>query len=159
MGFLDMLALAYVASGIIRGRKRGLETELPSVISLAIFFITGTGLYRWTDQLLAQASSLTGQAVGVTTFIGMWGAAIFLVRHFKGRIGAWTQHRFTASQRHRWGMVAGGGRTALLLSIVLLVLAHWPLHKLTRGFVEDSAIGRGLIHFVLPVYEKTHGTL
>lgn len=159
MSFLDLVVLAYVANGCRRGYRRRLEGELPSVISWAIFLVTGTGLYRWTDKLLEHVGKLTGQTFGVVSFIGMWVAAVVLVGKLHGVIHGWAEHRFDETVRRRWGVVAGGVRTALLASIALLVLAHWPLHGLTRGFVEDSVVGRGLIRVVLPVYGKTHGAL
>lgn len=159
LGALDLLALVWVSWGVYLGRKRGLGRELVGALSVFIFFLTGCGLYRWTDRALTQVSHITGQAVGVLSFFGLAVAAIMLVRHFRGRAQDWAERRYDGSQRKLRGAILGGVRTFLLACVVLLVMAHWPLHFLTRPFVESSMLGRCLTRWVLPVYEKTHGTL
>src|SRR5664280_1863769 len=96
LGALDLLALAWVSRGVYLGRKRGLGRELLGALSVFIFFLTGCGLYRWTDRALTKVSHMTGQAVGVLSFFGLAAAAIFLVRHFRGRAQDWACLLYTS---------------------------------------------------------------
>ena len=159
LGILDLLALAWIGWGVYLGRKRGLGRELVGALSIFIFFLTGCGLYRWTDRALIQMGHITGQAVGVLSFFGLAVATIVLVRSLRGRAQDWAERRYDGSQRKFGGTVLGGVRTFLLACVVLLVMAHWPLHFLTRPFVQSSMLGRCLTRWVLPVYGKTHGAL
>jgi uncharacterized membrane protein required for colicin V production len=159
MGFLDFVVLAYITYGVIKGRRRGLVAELPSTVSLALFFLTGWGLFKIMYRGLAQASALAGQSVGILTFGGLVAASVALVRKMRSRL-RWLAEK-SADEHHQRiaGAIAGGVRAFLHASVVLLILAHWPLHFLTRPLAQGSLLGRGLVRFVLPVYDKTHGAL
>jgi uncharacterized membrane protein required for colicin V production len=159
MGILDFVALAYIGYAALKGRKRGLSTELPGAISIAIFLATGCGLYRWTGRAFVEFNHLTGQTLNALGFAGLVAATVASVRYLRQRARDWVERRYDISQRKLGGMMVGAGRAFLLVCVALLVLAHWPLHSLTRPFTESSALGRCLTKWVLPVYEKTHGTL
>lgn len=90
---------------------------------------------------------------------GLAGAAVAVVRSLRRRFQAWSERRYDAGQRRFGGAIFGGVRAFLLACVVLLVLAHWPLHALTRTVTESSLLGRSLTKWVLPVYEKTHKAL
>jgi branched-subunit amino acid ABC-type transport system permease component len=159
MGILDFVALAYIGYAVRKGHQRGLSTELAGAVSIAIFFATGCGLYRWTGRALAEASHLTGQPLGALGFIGLAVSTVALVRYLRQRVRDWVESRYDAPQRKLGGMIVGAVRAFLLVCVALLVLAHWPLHFLTRPFAEGSTLGRCLTKWVLPVYEKTHRAL
>ena len=159
MGVLDFVAIGYVGYAARKGSKRGLPAELPGAISIGIFFVTGCGLYRWTGHALAELSHLTGQAVSALSFLGLVVSTVVMVRYLRQRVRDWIERRYNTQERALGGLIVGGVRAFLLVCVALLVLAHWPLHSLTRPFAEGSALGRCLTKWVLPVYEKTHGTL
>jgi len=159
MGILDFAALAYIGYAALKGRKRGLSTELPGAISIAVFFLTGCGMYRWTGRAFAELNHLTGQALNTFGFAGLVGFAVASVHYLRKRAWDWVERRYSIEQRKLGGMIVGAVRAFLLVCVTLLVLAHWPLHSLTRPFTEASAMGRCLTKWVLPVYEKTHGAL
>ena len=156
---VDLLVLAHVTLALWRGRKRGFTVEFPSAASLVVFFLTGCGLFSWIHRGLARASEAIGHYLGVFTFFGLLVAAFVLWRR---------SHEYVVQLAGRWvpqsrqrlaGGIAGGVRAFVLDATLLLILAHWPLHAMTRWIVEGSFVGRLLIHFVLPVYSHTHGAL
>ena len=156
---IDLLVLAYIAFAAWRGRKRGLVVELPMAASSAIFFVTGCGLFNWMYRGLSKASALTGQSLGVFTFVGLIVASYILWRTLTARLGK-AAGKYVTEHRHRLaGGSAGGVRALVLASTLLLILVHWPLHAFTRGLAEGSLFGRVLVRWVLPVYGKTHGAL
>ena len=158
LGLLDLLVSAYIVFGALRGLKRGLFKELPAALGIVFFFVTGCGLYRWTGHALAQMSRWTGQGLGLLGFFGLAVGVVILVRRLRVLVGAWAERHFAQYER-LGGAIVGGLRTFVFASVVLLVLAHWPLHGFTRPLAEKSLLGRTLTHYVLPVYGKTHGSL
>jgi uncharacterized membrane protein required for colicin V production len=156
MGVLDFVTIAYVGYAARKGWKRGLSAELPGAISIGIFFVTGCGLYRWIGRTLADASRLTGQTLGALSFLGLVVSTVVMVKFLRQRVREWVERRYDVQQRALGGLIVGALRALLLVCVALLVLAHWPLHSLTRPFVESSLLGRSLTKWGLPVYEKTH---
>ncbi len=151
--------MAYVAFAAWRGRKHGLVKELPGTVSIVVFFFCGWGLLKIMYRGLSQASAALGQSVGVFTFIGLLVGSVALWRKFRSRI-RWLAEKWPDERPQRiGGAAAGGTRAFVVAATLLLVLAHWPLHGLTRWIAESSFIGRGLIRLALPVYEKTRGAL
>ena len=158
-GVVDLLALGWIVWGVYRGRKRGLGQELAGALSIGIFLVTGCGVYRWTGRVLGEAGKITGQTAGVVGFLSLVAGTVALVRALRSRLNKWSERRYDASQRRFGGAIFGAVRTFLLVCVALLVLAHWPLHPLTRPVAESSLLGRCLTKWVLPVYERSHGML
>ena len=154
VSLIDLLVVAGVGYGVWRGWHRGLPAELPRVLGLVVFGVSGTGLIRWTSQVLAETRHLTGQATGAVGTVGLMVGAWLLVRLFRTKIGDWAKQRWGEAKGP--GAIAGGLRTLLLACVALLILAHWPLHSLTRPVTENSRLGRALLRYVLPEYVKTH---
>ena len=84
---------------------------------------------------------------------------LFRSKRIKRRIAKRAEQLCPESKRAVAGAIAGGIKAFLLSAIVLLICAHGPLKAVTRWIPEGSLIGQGLIRFVLPVYDKTHGAL
>lgn len=149
---IDLLALAYIGFGVYRGRRCGLPVVLPSLVSWLVFFVTGCGLYKWTGRALFAAGRVTGVSLGVIGFLAVIVATYLFIRRFRIKIRDWAKQHFDAEQQKTTGGIAGGVRAFLLVALVLMVIAHAPL----RFVPEGSLLGRGLIRFVLPVYDQTH---
>jgi uncharacterized membrane protein required for colicin V production len=159
LNFVDLLAVVHVAFATWRGRKRGFLVELPSAVSITLFSVTGLGLFKWMYRGLSQVSGRVGQSVGLLTFAGLVVAAYVLAGRIRAYLGTFAE-KLVSEPRHRLaGGITGGVRAFVLFCTLLLVLAHWPLHAMTRWIVEGSFLGRSLIRWVLPVYGKTHGAL
>ncbi len=156
---IDLLIAAYVALAARRGRRRGLAAELPGAFSITVFALTGWGLFKIMWRGLSQAGTLTARSAPLLTFFGLVAGSIFLWRKMRERV-RWVAQKWPEPRHQRLGGgIAGGVRAFVLSATLLLILAHWPLHGMTRWIAESSFLGRALIRVVLPVYEKTHGTL
>jgi uncharacterized membrane protein required for colicin V production len=156
---VDLLVLTHVSFTVWRGRKRGLTVEFPSAASIAVFFVTGCGLFTWLYRIMSEVNTKAGQSLGVFTLGGLIFAAFVLWRKSQAQLTKLAS-RYVAEDRQRLaGAIAGGVRAFLIDSTLLLILAHWPLHGMTRWIAESSFLGRLLIHFILPVYNHTHGAL
>ena len=159
MILLDLFIVAYIAFSVWRGRKQGIIAEAPGTVSLAVFFFSGWGLLKALYKGLASTSEMVGHSVGLVTFVGLVVLAVVIWKRIQRRIRWRAEQLCPESKRAAAGAVAGGIKAFLLAAIVLLICAHGPLKAVTRWIPEGTLIGRGLIKFVLPVYDKTHSTL
>jgi uncharacterized membrane protein required for colicin V production len=156
---VDLLVLVYVTFTAWRGRKHGLAKELPGAFSITVFAVTGWGLFKIMFRGLSEAGTLTSHSAPLLTFTGLVAGSVYLWRKVNARV-RWIAEKWPNEHTQRLGGgIAGGVRAFVLCATLLLILAHWPLHKMTCWIAESSMLGRALIKFVLPVYEKTHGAL
>jgi hypothetical protein len=152
-GIADVAVALIVALGIWRGAKRGLAEELPRTVAFALFFFTGTGLLRWSNKLLLEASRFAGIASGLFGLLAIFIAAYFLARMLRRKMRDWALQKYPdpAAQR-AGGVVAGGIRAFLMACTGILILNVLPFGFLTSG----SVIGWLLLKVFLPVYRATH---
>lgn len=156
---VDLLIAGYVVISAWRGQRRGLVRELPGAFSITVFALTGWGLFKIMWRGLSQAGTLTARSAPLLTFFGLAAGSVFLWRKMRDRL-RWVAQQWPEPRQQRLGGAAAGGVRAFVLSAtLLLILAHWPLHGMTRWIPERSWLGRALIRVVLPVYEKAHGAL
>jgi uncharacterized membrane protein required for colicin V production len=156
---VDLYVLTHISLAAWRGRKRGLNVELPSAASTGIFFVTGCGLFKWLYRILSEVNTKAGQSLGIFTFVGLIVAAFVLYRKSKTQLATLASRYIPEDRQRLAGAIAGGVRAFLVISTLLLILAHWPLYGTTRWIAESSLLGRLLIRFILPVYAHTHGAL
>ena len=50
VNLVDALLAGGAVYGALRGRKRGLAREFPGLIGVAVWLVTGCGLYHWTER-------------------------------------------------------------------------------------------------------------
>jgi uncharacterized membrane protein required for colicin V production len=156
---VDLFVLAHLAFAAWRGRRRGFVIEFPSAASIGIFFVTGCGLFKWLYRILSEVNTKASQSLGVFTFIGLILAAFTLWKKSKAHLAQLAGRCISEDRQRTAGAIAGGVRAFLVVSTLLLILAHWPLHGMTRWITESSLLGRLLIRYILPVYSHTHGAL
>lgn len=149
VNWLDALTLAAVAYGVWRGSRRGFSRELPSVVSWAVFFVTGAGLFRWTNRLLIESSQLTRQSTGAVGAVAVAVLALLVVRKFRARLRDWAAKRF-AEREVRWGAVAGGLRWLLIATLALVVLGALPFGFMHGSVHERSLWGRLTHRWIWP---------
>lgn len=153
---IDLLVLAYVVYGAIRGRYRGFGRELPKATGAVVAFVTGCGFYRWTDRLLAGVSHMTGQTAGPLGFVGVLVVSYVLVQRLKGRICKWAEEKVPDEKmQKRAGAIAGAARTVIIASAIILFVSHLPIGPLRAPFKDGSLLGRTLNRVILPVYEAS----
>jgi uncharacterized membrane protein required for colicin V production len=156
--FADILVIAYLIYGTLRGRVRGLSRELPKVISITLAFTTGFGLYRSSERLLSGLAHMAGQASGPVSFLSMAIGGYFVMRHLRGRIHDWAAKRYSDENLQRKaGAAAGLIRTAALSAFVFVFISFLPMGFLKRPFTEGSLFGRVVVKLVRPMYELSHG--
>lgn len=133
-----------VGFGVWRGRRRGLARELPSVLGWTVFFVTGAGLFHWTNKLLIESSQITRQSTGAVSVVVFALIAFQLVRKFRMRLREWAARRF-ADQEARLGAVAGGVRWLIIVTLLLVALGALPCGFI-RGSVREYSLWGRLTH-------------
>ncbi len=153
-GIADAAVAVLVAIGAWRGATRGLAEELPRTVAFALFFFTGTGLLRWSNALLLEASRVAGIASGLFGLLAIFVAAYFLARMLRRKLRAWAMQKYPEpSAQQMGGVIAGGVRAFLVGCTAILILNVLPFGFLTSG----SLIGWLLVKVFLPVYRAAHG--
>jgi len=145
----DLVTAGYLTWGVRKGQRRGLSVELPRLVSVALAFVTGAGLFRWSAHVLGEMNKLGGQMVGALGWSACLAASFYAVRWFRARVGERIAKRYpTEMLQKRGGMIAGFLRTFFISSMVILILLHTPLAFL----VGNSVMGRHVVEIVQPVY-------
>lgn len=160
MGFniFDILVVAYTGYGSVRGFRRGLGNELPRLIAILLFVLTGWGISHWIRSGLGEIQHLTGQTIGGVGFIGLYVASFYLAKFIRGHTSRWVlKHVPNPEHQKKCGVGAGGFRALVLGCTLIVFLGLMPLGFLKTPFSQGSFIGRNLIRFVVPVYDKLSG--
>jgi len=156
LGLADLVTAGYLTWGVLKGQRRGLSVELPRLVSVALAFVTGAGLFRWSAHVLGEMNKVGGQMVGALGWSVCLAGSFYAVRWFRARVGERIAKRYpTETLQKRGGMIAGFLRTFFISSMVILVLLHTPLAFL----VGYSVMGRNVVKIVQPVYhiaDKPH---
>lgn len=156
LGLADVAVAGYLGWGVFKGRRRGLSVELPRLVGVALAFVTGAGLFRWSARIFGEMDKLVGQITGALGWAGCLVGSYYGVRWFRERMGRWITSLYAKETvQKRAGMAAGFLRTFFISSMVVLILLHTPLAFL----VGNSVMGRNVVQIVRPVYhiaDKPH---
>jgi len=149
VSLVDVIALAAIALGAVRGYFRGLSGELARVISLVAAFVLGLRCYEPLAQWVLAHTRIAEENAPVAAFIITVLAAIvclFLLRYVLKRI-----MKVVIEDRADkiGGVIAGLLRSVIMVLIVFLALNLWPNERLNSMFGEESLIGR-LVRKVAP---------
>jgi hypothetical protein len=148
-GLADLATAGYLTWGVRKGQRRGLSVELPRLVSVALAFVTGAGLFRWSAHVLGEMNKMGGQVVGAVGWSACLAGSFYAVRWFRARAGERIASRYpTDTLQKRGGMIAGFLRTFCISCMIILILLHTPLAFL----VGYSVMGRNVVKIVQPVY-------
>ena len=122
MNLLDLLVLAVLAFGLVRGLGTGAIQQAASILGVLIAFVLSLELMHEAGALIVESFAVSEEAAPllgfVLVFIAVQVGVFVLVRIVKGLVGAL---KLTAVDRLLGGAV-GAFKAALLLSVVFLVL-------------------------------------
>jgi uncharacterized membrane protein required for colicin V production len=154
---VDLAVILYVLYGVWMGRRRGMARETAWAIGWAVSLLTGSGIYRWTARGLDQVGQASGLTYGIFGFVAVLVGAYLLVLRLRWRIRTQLEKRLPDPHLQKTGgMIAGGARTLLLSSFLILFIMLLPIGFLRDPFQKGSFIGRILNRIILPVYQETH---
>ncbi len=150
---VDLIILALLAWGTVRGVFRGLSGELAHLLSLAVAVWVGWQGHEPLGQYLeattrmesVQAHTVALIAVIIGALLLMWAlfALLRLIMSFSFRTGL----------ERIGGALAGFIRYALWCAVALLLIALWAPEAVRVPVAETSYIGSQTLIHILPRYE------
>jgi uncharacterized membrane protein required for colicin V production len=152
--WIDLVALAYVVYGTWLGWRQGLSRELPRLIAVAVFVLTGFSLLRWTSRAMESAAALSVFQASVLSIPFLYIGAFYLLKNWRYQVQMWLDCRFQELQRRKYGACAGLFRTAMIAGFIVVYFGLWKVGFIHRTFAERSFFGRALTTCVLPVYKN-----
>lgn len=128
LGWFDLLFVALIVVGCIRGRKRGMTQEFPNLIQWVITLAGGAAIYRPLGEWLSQVTGM-GQLFWFVTVYLVWAALVkgvttWIVRSRGDRLAL---SDMFGSAEYPLGMMSGMIRMTLL-SLFLLALINSRLY-------------------------------
>ena len=142
MNLLDLLVLAVLAFGLVRGLGTGAIQQVASILGLLVAFVLSVELMDEAGALIMESFAVSPDIAPLLgfalVFIAVQVVVFALVRVVKGLVGAL---KLTAVDRFLGGAV-GAFKAALLLSVVFLVLDRF-------GFPDEDA--RAASAFYAPI--------
>ncbi|MBU0679016.1 MAG: CvpA family protein [Verrucomicrobia bacterium] len=137
----DIVIVAVIALGAIRGFVRGLSGELSSVISTVVAVFAGVYLYRPLGNYVGEYTRMKGDMAYATAFgLAVIGGLIimWIVRLVLRNLIAFT---FRGKIERVGGTAAGIVRYGVLVAAMILAVALWEHPFWYKTIVTDSFIG------------------
>lgn len=149
MSIPDILSLAYMGYGAVRGLKRGLAREVSRLVQIGGAFIAGCGLYDVVGNLLDAVLPLGRGFAGLVAFVATGGGVWALIYRFRRLLESWLTARLAKAQQAIGGLIAGVSRAIVIVAAAFSAANLSPVQQVRTAVVEKSFIGRALQH-VLP---------
>lgn len=149
---IDLLSLAYLLVAALLGLKRGLSGELARVASMVLAVLAGWRLHGPLGEWFTTVTRLEGNDAVLAGFLtAVLGAAfvLALLRWFLRKIMALSFHPLV---NRVGGILAGGLRGLLVVSMVFVGVSMCRVPYLQRKFIEESRVGTFVMNEVLPLY-------
>jgi uncharacterized membrane protein required for colicin V production len=141
----DVLALAVLVYGGIRGCRRGLSRELAGLVSWAVTLGLGLRFHGRFGAWLANHSRVTGPAAWALAFV-LAAAGVFLAMGLLRLLLRRVMRLFVEEKAERpGGALAGALRGTLLAAAIFIAMNMVPSQYLNRKFGEESVTGRILL--------------
>lgn len=125
---IDLLVVAYLTWGLIKGFRRRLGRELEALIKLllALAWLWGFGAFSWlrnTLQGLVESSPVSAGMLG--SLLALLGT-FYLLYLLRQRLADATEARLGETSARLWGALSGLLRTAAWSTALLLLLEKLP---------------------------------
>lgn len=149
---VDLILLALLAIGLLRGTMKGLSGELAGIISLVVAAIAGWHFYRPLGTYLANTTRMTDiQADTVSIVVIIFGALILLWA-LSMLLRQIMEVTFKGLFERIGGALFGLARYAAILAALLLIISQFAGGSVRDQFVEQSFIGRHALERLVPLY-------
>ena len=126
--FIDLLVIAYLAWGLLKGLRRRLGRELEALIKLLLLlaWLWGFGAFKWLRNNLdglAQASPVSSGMLGSLLIIIL---SFYLLHLLRERLAGAIDRRLSTTGSRISGAVAGLVRSAAWAGALLLLAEKLP---------------------------------
>lgn len=150
---IDIIILALLAIGTLRGVLRGLSGELASIISLVVAAVAGWHFYRPLGEYLADTTRMNAMQADTVSFVVIIGGALILLWALSVILKSIMEFTFKGQIERIGGGMMGLARYALLIAALILVIAQFSSGSVRERVIEESWVGRHTVEQVAPMYE------
>ena len=138
MNFIDLIIIAIISFGIIRGYSKGLIVELSSFFGIFISFFIAGNIDNLLSQQIVKYINLNIDIVNITSFIIIFGLSYSLIIFFAKGFTKLAKIIYLGLLNSLLGSVFGGLKLLLILLIVTKVI--FSINLLSFTIVSESSL-------------------
>ena len=136
MNFIDLIIIAIISFGIIRGYSKGLIVELSSFFGIFISFFIAGNIDNLLSQQIVKYVNLNIDIVNIISFIIIFGLSYSLIIFFAKGFTKLAKIIYLGLLNSLLGSVFGGLKLLLILLIVTKVI--FSINLLSFTIVSES---------------------
>ncbi|MDA8630012.1 CvpA family protein [Flavobacteriaceae bacterium] len=138
MNFIDLIIIAIISFGIIRGYSKGLIVELSSFFGIFISFFIAGNIDNLLSQQIVKYINLNIDIVNIISFIIIFGLSYSLIIFFAKGFTKLAKIIYLGLLNSLMGSVFGGLKLLLILLIVTKVI--FSINLLSFTIVSESSL-------------------
>ena len=138
MNFIDLIVIAIISFGIIRGYSKGLIVELSSFFGIFISFFIAGNIDNLLSQQIVKYVNLNIDIVNIISFIIIFGLSYSLIIFFAKGFTKLAKIIYLGLLNSLLGSVFGGLKLLLILLIVTKVI--FSINLLSFTIVSESSL-------------------
>ena len=138
MNFIDLIVIAIISFGIIRGYSKGLIVELSSFFGIFISFFIAGNIDNLLSQQIVKYVNLNIDIVNIISFIIIFGLSYSLIIFFAKGFTKLAKIIYLGLLNSLLGSVFGGLKLLLILLIVTKVI--FSINLLSLTIVTESSL-------------------
>ena len=138
MNFIDLIIIAIISFGIIRGYSKGLIVELSSFFGIFISFFIAGNIDNLLSQQIVKYINLNIDIVNIISFIIIFGLSYSLIIFFAKGFTKLAKIIYLGLLNSLMGSIFGGLKLLLILLIVTKVI--FSINLLSFTIVRESSL-------------------
>ncbi|MDA9817598.1 CvpA family protein [Flavobacteriaceae bacterium] len=138
MNFIDLIIIAIISFGIIRGYSKGLIVELSSFFGIFISFFIAGNIDNLMSQQIVKYINLNIDIVNIISFIIIFGLSYSLIIFFAKGFTKLAKIIYLGLLNSLMGSVFGGLKLLLILLIVTKVI--FSINLLSFTIISESSL-------------------
>lgn len=138
MNFIDLIIIAIISYGIIRGYSKGLIVELSSFFGIFISFFIAGNIDNLLSQEIVKYINLNIDIVNIISFIIIFGLSYSLIIFFAKGFTKLAKIVYLGLLNSLMGSIFGGLKLLLILLIVTKVIFSFNLLSFT--IISESSL-------------------
>jgi membrane protein required for colicin V production len=138
MNFIDLIIIAIISFGIIRGYSKGLIVELSSFFGIFISFFIAGNIDNLLSQQIVKYVNLNIDIVNIISFIIIFGLSYSLIIFFAKGFTKLAKIIYLGLLNSLLGSIFGGLKLLLILLIVTKVI--FSINLLSFTIVSESSL-------------------
>jgi|TARA_B110000914_G_scaffold226272_2_gene250184 membrane protein required for colicin V production len=138
MNFIDLIIIAIISFGIIRGYSKGLIVELSSFFGIFISFFIAGNIDNLLSQQIVKYINLNIDIVNIISFIIIFGLSYSLIIFFAKGFTKLAKIIYLGLLNSLMGSIFGGLKLLLILLIVTKVI--FSINLLSFTIISESSL-------------------